>query len=121
MPPNDGLWPDDRQRRSNIDRQFGQVDVIAFKYDIFPCALANDRAGNVFLTAFAKCRWQIPGLYPETGGQQLAIARDICDQLHVVADDVFESQETAQALIVAVYIPQHAVPLMSRMMSICRK
>ncbi len=135
------------------DRQFGEVDVVAFEDDVFPCAPVDDLAGNVFLAAFAERRGQIPRFHPETGGQQLAIAGNVRDQLHVVAADVFEhddralprlvelehqrgrvemqidrltnaqqfvrmfsfhqSQETAQALLVAVDVPQHAVPLMS--------
>ena len=140
-------------RELQRDRQFGQVDVVAFKDEVIPCAPVDDLAGNVFLTAFAECGGQIPGFYPEACGQQLAVAGDIRDQLHVVAADVFEhddralprvvelehqrgcvemqidrltnaqqfvrmfsfhqSQETAQALVVAVDVPQHAVPLVS--------
>ena len=140
-------------RELQRDRQFRQIDVVAFEDNFLPCAPGDDFAGNVLLTAFAKCRGQIPGFYPETGGQQLAIAGDIRDQLHAVATHVVEHndrafpglielehqrrgiemqvdrlpnaqqfvrifgfhqpQEAAQALIVAVQVAPHAVPLMS--------
>ena len=56
----------DRELQRN--RQFRQVDVVAFENDVFPCAPLDDLAGNILLAALPKCRGQIPGFDPETGG-----------------------------------------------------
>ena len=51
------------------DRQFGEVDVIAFEHQIFPGAAVDDLAGDVLLAAFAERSRQIGRVYPETGRQ----------------------------------------------------
>ena len=82
-------------RELQRDRQFREVDVVAFEHHLFPCAPVDDLAGDVLLAAFAERGGQIPGSHPEACGQQLAVAGDVRDQLHAVAADVFEHDDRA--------------------------
>src|SRR4029077_5399122 len=82
------------------DRQFGEVDVIAFEHLIFPGAAVDDLAGDVLLAAFAERGRQIGRVYAETGRQQLAIAGDVGDELHAVAADVLEHDNRALAGVI---------------------
>src|SRR6266566_1302542 len=87
-------------RELQRDRQFRQVNLVAFEHHVFPCAPADNLAGNILLAAFPKCRGQIAGFDPETGRQQLAIAGDIRDQLHSAAAHVFEHDDWALARVI---------------------
>src|SRR5262252_4474388 len=87
-------------RELQRDRQFCQVDVVAFEHHVFPCAAVDELAGNVLLAAFPKRRGQIAAPHPETGGQQLAIAGDVRDQLHGAAAHVLEHDHRALAGVI---------------------
>src|SRR5262245_14743966 len=82
------------------DRQFGEVDIVAFEHQIFPRAALDDLAGDVLLAAFAERGRQIGRVYAETGSQQLAIAGDVGDELHAVAAHVLEHDNRALAGVI---------------------
>src|SRR5262249_8700243 len=87
-------------RELQWDRQFRQVDVVAFEDDVFPRSAVDELAGNVLLAALTKRRGQIAGFHPETGGQQLAIAGDVRDQLHGAAAHVLEHDDRTLAGVI---------------------
>src|SRR5262249_54412549 len=87
-------------RELQWDRQFRQIDVVAFEHHVFPCAAVDELAGNGLWAALTKRRGQIAGFHPETGGQQLAIAGDVRDQLHGAAAHVLEHDHRALAGVI---------------------
>src|SRR4029434_10321256 len=79
------------------DRQFGEVDVVAFEHYVIPRAAVDDFAGDVLLAALAEGARQIGGFYAETSGQEHAIAGDVRDERHAAAAHVLAHDDRTLA------------------------
>jgi len=84
-------------RKVDRDRQFGQVNSIAFDHQFLPWCAVDALDRPVVLAAFAKTRSKCSGLDPHGGGEQPAIAGDVGDDRRIEAFDPLEDDDRAAA------------------------